>query len=693
MNRFAQLSPEQLQEHLSSYLVDSWSYSKVSEFARNEKEFEKTEIYHEPSKRGASSVAGNAYHKAMELFFNCLKTSPENRANLADMTQAAYSYIDGVPANVWKLQKTTPTVENCLTVATENSTKLIENFMEYQAGIFDSIAEVLGVEHRCEQWLTVNGVDIPLPCHAQIDLVFKDKTGKIIIADHKSKASYTDDKDAPFVYAKQAITYVLCWEAETGQKVDEVWFVENKTTRNRDGSAQLKAVKITLDDDTRKLYESMLYEPLRRMIEAVGNPDYIYLTNDNDSFADIHEMYAFWAKTMIAEVDDFQIPDSKKPLIQRRLKKIKDSTIAALNPRCITEFKKNAAAFITYDLTFANMNNSEKIEHTLRTFGIVVRVAKEISGYSSNSYLLEVNAGVKIGNIMKYKLDIANALNVPSVRILQNLLVYEGKSYLAIESQKKREKDLLWDKALLQSKDRIPIGVDNFGRTVEWNLSNNSTPHMLICGATGSGKSVCIRSTIEYAKAAGFGKIIIFDPKYEFTDYNSGRVKVYNEISAIEAGMQELVNDMNIRVRKGTVENTLIVFDEFADAFAQARKGKELDVYEEEKVMQLNGNQKIVRNFIRKDVSLEDNMRLLLQKSRSTGMHIVAATQRASAKIINGDAKVNFPVQICFRVPKSIDSKVVLDEEGAESLAGSGDGLLRSPEYLDIIRFQGFFVK
>jgi S-DNA-T family DNA segregation ATPase FtsK/SpoIIIE len=693
MNRFASLSPEKLQEHFSSYLIDSWSYSKVSEFARNEKEFEKTEIYHEPSKRGASSIAGNAYHTAMEVYFNSIKNNAENRANLAELTQAAYNYINGVPANVWKLQKTTPTVENCIATATENSTKLIENFMEYQAGIFDSVAEILGVEYRCEQWLTVNGIDIPLPCHARLDLIFRDKAGKIIIVDHKSKSSFTDDKDAPYVYAKQAITYVLSWEDKTGQKVDEVWFVENKTTHNRDGSAQLKAVKIILDDDTRKLYESMLYEPLRRMIEAVGNPDYIYLTNDNDSFADIHEMYAFWAKTMIAEVDDFQIPDSKKPLIQRRLKKIKDSTIAALNPRCITEFKKNAAAFITYDLTFANMNNSEKIEHTLRTFGIVVRVAKEISGYSSNSYLLEVNAGVKIGNIMKYKLDIANALNVPSVRILQNLLVYEGKSYLAIESQKKREKDLLWDKALLQSKDRIPIGVDNFGRTVEWNLSNNSTPHMLICGATGSGKSVCIRSTIEYAKAAGFGKIIIFDPKYEFTDYNSGRVKVYNEISAIEAGMQKLVNDMNIRVRKGTVENTLIVFDEFADAFAQARKGKELDVYEEEKVMQLNGNQKIVRNFIRKDVSLEDNMRLLLQKSRSTGMHIVAATQRASAKIINGDAKVNFPVQICFRVPKSIDSKVVLDEEGAESLAGSGDGLLRSPEYLDIIRFQGFFIK
>jgi len=69
----------------------------------------------------------------------------------------------------------------------------------------------------------------------------------------------------------------------------------------------------------------------------------------------------------------------------------------------------------------------------------------------------------------------------------------------------------------------------------------------------------------------------------------------------------------------------------------------------------------------------------------------MAATQRASVKVITGDAKVNFPVQICFRVPKEADSRVVLDEPGAESLAGMGDGLIKSPEYKETIRFQAFF--
>ena len=84
-------------------------------------------------------------------------------------------------------------------------------------------------------------------------------------------------------------------------------------------------------------------------------------------------------------------------------------------------------------------------------------------------------------------------------------------------------------------------------------------------------------------------------------------------------------------------------------------------------------------------------VRIVLQKGRSSGYRIVAATQRASVKVITGDAKVNFPVLVCFKVPKEVDSKVVLDEAGAESLAGKGDGLIKSPQYNGIVRFQAFY--
>lgn len=690
MNKYSSYSDAELEELFSYYLIDSWSYSKVASFSRNEKEFEKTYIYREKSRIPASTVAGNAYHVALELFFNQLKDGVETP--LAEMEQIAFAYIDNTPANAWKTQKTTPTVEECNLKATKVCTSLLKNFYSEKSIYMSGLSEILGVELRCDEWLVINGVDIPLPCHANIDLVLRLDDEKVVIVDHKSKSKFTDDDELALVCGKQAITYILNFESKTGIKVDEVWFIENKDSKNKDNSPQLKKFKIILDNDTRKLYEALLYEPLKRMIEAVSDPDYVYMINDNDNFIDRAELYDFWAKTMIAEVDDFNIPDKKKELISRRQKKIRDASIGNISPKTITSFRDNAASFITYDLSNTNMTNGEKIEHALRTFGVIVKVAHEISGYSSNTFLLEVSAGVKISNVMKYRLDIANALDVSSVRIGNDLMVYNDKSYLFIETSKKRTDTLFWDKKYLVE-EKIPIGVDNFGRTVVWDMNNHSTPHMLICGATGSGKSVSIISTLKYAKAAGIKNIYIFDPKYEFCSY-SGSAKVFNEIEDIEEQMRLLVVDMQKRAKTGRCTKTLIIFDEFADAAASAKSGPELDIKEEVVVgVSARGIPKKELKTVGRLKSLEENLKILLQKGRSLGFRIVAATQRASVNVITGDAKVNFPVQICFRVPKEIDSKVVIDEAGAETLSGMGDGLMKSPEYLNVVRFQGFYYK
>jgi DNA segregation ATPase FtsK/SpoIIIE-like protein len=313
-------------------------------------------------------------------------------------------------------------------------------------------------------------------------------------------------------------------------------------------------------------------------------------------------------------------------------------------------------------------------------------------GYSSASYLLEINAGVQISSIQRYKLDIANALNVSNVRINKDLFVYEGKSYLAIESGKKNTSTLAWDNSKLEG-HRLPVGVNNFGQTVYWDLDNNSTPHLLVCGATGSGKSVFLRSTIEYALLSGIHEIYVFDPKHEFKGYSgSSGVTVVNNIEDIETQMGLLVLEMEERVKSQSTKKTMVIFDEFADAVANSRKGNDLKVYGmEQDGKYANGADKFKRVVKSVDKSLEENLRILLQKGRSLGFRIIAATQRASTKVITGDAKVNFPVQICFRVPKDIDSIVVLDEPGAESLNGRGDGLIKSPEYMNVIRFQGFY--
>jgi len=664
---YAALSPEQYAEVSSQFLIDSWSYSKVTTFSRNEKAFEMGSICGIHGRSSATTVAGKAYHAALDFYFSQRKLNIE--ADIVELELVGFALIDEVDGNKWKIQKTTPSINDCKIKAYSLTSALLRNFFSEIGTYIDEIDEIIEVEVKCSEFVTVNGVDIPLPCHAVIDLVFKSKAGKTVVLDHKSKTAFSKDDEVSMSLGVQGITYVIVYEARTGITIDEVWFVENKHSQNKDKSAQLQAFKVEITDNVRKIYEALLYEPLKRMIAAVNDPNYVYLINDSDNFVDKAELYEFWCRTQIQEVEDFNVSDAKKELVAKRLKKIRDASISTISPNVIKEFKKNAASFIQYDLSNKNMTNQEKIEHVLRSFGTIVRVAHTFEGYSSNSFLLEISAGVKISSIHSHKLDIANALDVSTVRISKDLMVHENKSYLVIEFSKKRTEDLLYNADHLVGM-KIPIGKDNFGNTVVWDLDNHSTPHALVCGATGSGKSVMVRSTIEYAIAAGVRQILIFDPKYEFLPFKTmeGCV-VINEIENIEGAMSALVEEMNDRVMKGQNSKTLVIFDEFADAMAQSSKGKSL----------------------RGTKSLEENLRILLQKGRSSGFRVMAATQRASVKVITGDAKVNFPVQICFRVPKEVDSKVVIDEAGAEALSGMGDGLMKSPQYPDVQRFQAYY--
>ncbi len=694
MNKYSGYTPAELEKLHSGYLIDSWSYSKVGCFSRNEKQFEKNYVYMEPDKRGISSIAGNAYHEALRVFFSGFNEG-KKVPDLVELTKIAYDYIDNeVPDNMWKLTDKLPSVEQAREDCTAKANALLKNFCAEYTTYTEHIAEVLSVEEKDDAYVVCNGVDIPLPLHYICDLVVRTDDGKTVIIDHKSKGQYTQPDEVSLVHGQQAMTYVLGYEQSQLERrhVDEVWFIENKYSKNKSGEEQLRLLRFVMDEDSRKLHEYYLYQPLRRMLEAVSDPDYIYTINASDNLSDKAELYEFSARTLIAEVDDFpNIPEKKRPLIEKRQRKIKDSSIAMISPRVIRNFRKNAASFITFDYSHSNMTNKEKIEHKFRTFGKQVQVAHEIQGWSCDTYLCEVAAGIQIGSLASYSKDIAYALDQPSIRISPDLVVYEGRSYLSIEVSKKRIEALSWDASLLEGY-RIPIGQDNFHKTVVWDLNNHSTPHMLVCGATGSGKSVLIRSTIAFALLAKM-RVIIMDPKYEFTSL-SGKCEVHNDIADIEKRMKELVDEMQ-GLKGAFAGMTLLVFDEFADAVQSARSGKELDIREEMIVGEYkNGKPKKEWVVTGRDKSLEENMRMLLQKGRSLGYRILAATQRASAKVITGDAKVNFPCLCCFRVPKALDSKVVIDEEGAQALAGGGDGLFKSPEYMDrLVRFQGFFYK
>jgi hypothetical protein len=696
---YRDMAPDKYEAILSNFLISYWSYSAISAYQGNQKRFEKEHIYRERGASPATTIAGSAYHYALEQYFKSkqkvLEGKYEKELDVLECSDIAFNFIDEYPAHKWKTQKTLPTIEECKIAATKSVTALIENFFK-EIDIYGDIKRVLFVEELMTQFVTINGVDIPLPCVGSPDLVVETMDGKIVIMDHKSLKEFTADEDVQYKYGVQSINYFKLVSGEIGKNVDEVWFIENKYSKNRDLSSQLKCHKVIMDEDTVKVYEAMLYEPLRQVLMATSDPDFVYVMNPMDIFMTISEMEEFWAKTMIAEVEDFNIPDDKKPIIEKRLKKIRDATTANISPRVIKNYRANASKFIKYDYTNKDMTNAEKIEHIYKTLGIPVRVAHEFDGFSSDSYLLDVAAGVEIKKVYKHSMDVAKALGVSSVRMPSDLVVVDGSSYVAVEANKDGRRTLEYNADDLVD-SRIPLGKDNYNNVIYWDVDNPSTPHLLKCGSTGSGKSMSIKSTIKYGLQGLFESFVILDSKFsdEFLDHKSdSRFEIHNEIYDIENKLKDLVEEMNNRVKNGIVKKTLIIFDEFSDAIENGRKGRALDVRADVlDGVSKSGAPKIKNVVVGREKSIEENLKLLLQKGRSCGFRILAATQRASVKVITGDAKANFPVLVCFKVPKSVDSKVVLDEEGAEKLLGKGDGLMISPDFPSTTRFQGYYVQ
>ena len=673
MNKFLKLSADELEEIKSSFLISYFSQSGVSNFQRNELNFAKSYIYGERSNlQGVSAVTGTAYDKALQEFFFEWKTSGKELP-LEEMLDVGITEIMKVEAKHWKQGKTYKPIETLQNEAVKYTTLLINSFLKESNSYLKDIQEIVSIDEKKEAYVVLNGVDIPFPLVFVPDLVYINKAGELCVLDHKSVGKYITEQEITFHYANQATAYAVGVNAliEAGEydewlkkypKVKEgvknFKFFENKRTKNTRGALagmkQIQEVKIPLTPENMKLYEAIFYEPVKRMIEAVSNPDYVYLINPNDNWLNEEqkaELMQFWIRLQIAEVEEFSLDESKKNLLKKRTKKIRDSSIQNIRPEVIEKFKNDANKFITYS-SMENKTPAEKIKLRLQTLGVLVEVAHEEVGYSCDTYLLEISAGIKLSKVLTYSLDIANALGVSDVIISNELRIWKGKSYVEVQVPKTERRFLKFPGGSGLS---LELGLDNFGNRLVWDLENPSTPHGIICGATGSGKSVCLNTIINSIQGH-YDELYIFDPKYEFP----GSI---NDIEEIDTKILELVFKMEELVKSRQKRRVIIIFDELADALTQSKA---------------------------RGGMIAKNIQLLLQKGRSVGFNVIAATQRASAKVLSGDALVNFPVRIAFRTPKQIDSQVILGEPGAEKLLGKGDGLFLSGEVPAPVRFQGY---
>lgn len=333
--------------------------------------------------------------------------------------------------------------------------------------------------------------------------------------------------------------------------------------------------------------------------------------------------------------------------------------------------------------------NSRILTQTLENFNVKASIVNACHGPAVTRYEVEPAPGVKVSKITNLADDLALALAAFSVRIEP----VPGKSVIGIEvPNKKLEsvqlRDVLETAAFTTapSKLTVGLGMDIGGQTILADLAK--MPHLLVAGATGSGKSVCINTLITsilFKAAPDEVKFILIDPKMvELSGYND----IPHLMAPVVTDAQKAASVLNWSVRE--MENR---YAKFAAASVRDLRHYNQTVPPEEKmpaVVIIIDELADLMMVASRDV--EDAICRLAQKARAAGIHLVLATQRPSVNVITGLIKANIPSRISFAVSSLTDSRTILDRGGAEKLLGNGDMLFSPVGAAKPLRVQGAFI-
>jgi S-DNA-T family DNA segregation ATPase FtsK/SpoIIIE len=339
-----------------------------------------------------------------------------------------------------------------------------------------------------------------------------------------------------------------------------------------------------------------------------------------------------------------------------------------------------------------NVNsNAAIIEKTLEAFGITAKIVEVNLGPAVTQYALEVAIGTKLSKINALSNDLALALAAPTGQIRIEAPI-PGRSLVGIELPNRAPefvslKKILEDDKLKHHKSKLAValGLDVSGQPIVADLAR--MPHVLIAGQTGSGKSVCINSFIASllfrCSPQELNLILVDTKRVELTGYNGiphllAPVIVEREkvLSALKWAMTEM--DKRYKLFSEVGARNLESYNELSGFQAMPY----LIIFIDE----------LADIMLFAPVEVEDTITRIAQMARATGIHLVIATQRPSVDIITGLIKANIPARIAFAVSSMIDSRVIIDQPGAEKLLGRGDMLYIPPDAAKPSRIQGAYI-
>jgi len=348
------------------------------------------------------------------------------------------------------------------------------------------------------------------------------------------------------------------------------------------------------------------------------------------------------------------------------------------------------------------IDNARLLEESLATFGVKGHVVHVSPGPVITRYEIEPASGVRVSRIASLADDLARVLKAKRIRIVAPI---PGKSVVGVEIPNRHPaivylRSIVGSKLFAESTSKLTIAL---GKTTSGEvcvLDLAMMPHLLIAGATGSGKSVCINtiiSSILYRAKPHEVKFVLIDPKkLELSVYKALEkyhlitsedldeyviTRADNAIVALRAAEAEMerrydilagatvrnVSEYNAKVKKGLLDQEhlpyiVVVIDELADLMMTSAK------------------------------EVEEPITRLAQMARAVGIHLIIATQRPSVDVITGVIKANFPARIAFQVASKIDSRTILDINGAEKLLGRGDMLIITPQNPEPTRLHGAYI-
>ena len=343
---------------------------------------------------------------------------------------------------------------------------------------------------------------------------------------------------------------------------------------------------------------------------------------------------------------------------------------------------------------------AQKLQEVLHNFGVNVTVTNVSCGPTVTRYELQPEMGVKVSKIVGLADDIKLNLATPDIRIEAPI---PGKAAVGIEVPNKENstvmlRDLLQSEEFQKAKSKLSfaVGKDIAGKTVVADIAR--MPHLLIAGATGSGKSVCINTliiSILYKANPDEVKLIMIDPKVvELSVYN-GIPHLFIPVvtdpkkaaGALNWAVQEMTNRYNTFAEYGV--RNLNEYNKKAEQIREAGGAEEEPVKMPQIIIIVD---ELADLMMVAPGEVEDAICRLAQLARAAGIHLIIATQRPSVNFITGLIKANMPSRIAFSVSSGVDSRTILDMNGAEKLLGKGDMLFYPQGYQKPARLQGAFV-